>query len=80
MIKDRSGNIIAQDSAQGGALDFLYGNAFGRLITKLLSRKFISELGRIYMNSSLSKRRINNIQALVPKRSEGLTSYTHNCN
>ncbi|MBQ5837275.1 MAG: phosphatidylserine decarboxylase [Clostridia bacterium] len=61
MIKDRSGNIIAQDSAQGGALDFLYGNAFGRLITKLLTRKFISKLGRIYMNSSLSKRRINKL-------------------
>ena len=61
MIKDRSGNIIAQDSAQGGALDFLYGNAFGRLITKLLSRKFISELGRMYMNSSFSKRRINKL-------------------
>lgn len=61
MIKDRSGNIIAQDSAQGGALNFMYGNAFGRLITKLLSRRFISELGRIYMNSSLSKRRINKL-------------------
>ena len=61
MIKDRSGNIIAQDSAQGGALDFLYGNAFGRLITKLLSRKFISEIGRMYMNSSFSKRRINKL-------------------
>ena len=61
MIKDRSGNIIAQDSAQGGALDFLYGNAFGRLITKLLSRKFISEIGRMYMNSSLSKKRISKL-------------------
>ena len=61
MIKDRSGKIIAVDSAQGGALDFLYGNAFGRVITKLLSRKFISELGRIYMNSSFSKKRINKL-------------------
>lgn len=58
MIKDRSGNILAVDSAQGGALDFLYGNAFGRFITKLLARRFISELGRIYMESPLSKKRI----------------------
>ena len=58
MIKDRNGNIIATDSAQGGMLDFLYKNAFGRFVTKLLSRKFISELGRLYMESPLSKRRI----------------------
>lgn len=61
MIKDRSGNILAEDSAQGGALDFLYGNAFGRLIGKLLIRKFISNLGRLYMDSSFSKRRINKL-------------------
>lgn len=61
MIKDRSGNIIAQDSAQGGALNFLYNNAFGRLISKLLVRKFVSNLGRLYMESSLSKRRIKKL-------------------
>lgn len=61
MIKDRKGNIIAYDSAQGGALDFLYKNAFGRFITRLLTRKFISELGRLYMESRFSKRRIKRL-------------------
>jgi hypothetical protein len=61
MIKDRNGNIIATDSAQGSMLDFLYKNAFGRFVTKLLTRKFISELGRIYMESPLSKRRISKL-------------------
>ncbi len=72
MIKDRSGNIIAHDSAQGGALDFMYGNAFGRLITKLLTRKFISELGRLYMSSSLSKGRINK---LIKSENIDMTQY-----
>ena len=58
MIKDRAGNILSQDSGQSGALDFLYGNALGRIILKLLTRRFISELGRKYMESPLSKRRI----------------------
>ena len=58
MIKDRAGNILSQDSGQSGALDFLYDNALGRIILKLLTRRFISELGRKYMESPLSKRRI----------------------
>ncbi len=58
MIKDRNGNIISSDEKQDGFLSFLYNNFFGRLITKILCRRFISELGRIYMNSSLSKPRI----------------------
>lgn len=61
MIKDRSGNILSHDSAQGSALDFLYNNSFGRLVTKLLCRKFVSELGRVYMNSRFSKRRIKRL-------------------
>ncbi len=61
MIKDRAGNILAYDSAQGSSLDFLYKTAFGRLITKLLTRKFISELGRVYMESRFSKRRIQKL-------------------
>lgn len=61
MIKDRTGKILAYDSAQGGSLDFLYKNAVGRLITKLLTRKFVSELGRVYMESRFSKRRIKKL-------------------
>lgn len=72
MIKDRAGNIIATDSAQGGALDFLYKTALGRLITKLLTRKFISELGRLYMESALSKGRI---KRLIKEHSIDISEY-----
>ncbi len=58
MIKDRSGNILSADNGQESTLSFLYGNAFGRLITKLLCRRFISNIGKAYMNSRFSKRRI----------------------
>ncbi len=61
MIKDRNGNIIASDEKQDGFLSFLYNNFFGRLLTKILCRRFISELGRVYMNSSLSKKRIDKL-------------------
>lgn len=58
MIKDRSGNILSADNGQETTLSFLYGNAFGRLITKLLCRRFVSNIGKAYMNSRFSKRRI----------------------
>ncbi len=61
MIKDRNGNIISSDEKQDGFLSFLYNNFFGRLLTKILCRRFISELGRVYMSSSLSKPRINKL-------------------
>lgn len=61
MIKDRNGNIVASDEKQDGFLSFLYNNFFGRLITKILCRRFVSELGRVYMNSSFSKKRINKL-------------------
>ena len=58
MIKDRAGNVLVADNGQESTLSFLYGNAFGRLITKLLCRRFISNIGKAYMNSRFSKRRI----------------------
>ena len=61
MIKDRSGNIIAQDSGESGSLKFFYKNAFGRLLNKLMVRKFISNLGRAYMDSRFSKGRIKKL-------------------
>ncbi len=58
MIKDRSGNTVTTDSGQSKTLSFLYENAFGRLLAKLLVRRFVSNLGRVYMESPLSKKRI----------------------
>ena len=40
------------------ALNFFYGNFFGRIILRIIISKPISNLVAIYMNSSLSKRRI----------------------
>lgn len=40
------------------SLKLLYGNVVGRFILKILTRKWFSNLGAIYMNSTLSKLRI----------------------
>lgn len=61
MVKDRSGNILKDDGAQDKTLSFLYNNAFGKILSKLLVRKFISNLGRVYMESPLSKGRISKL-------------------
>ena len=61
MIKDRLGNIVDSDDSQDKTLGFLYENSFGRLLNKLLVRKFVSNLGRIYMESPLSKCRIKKL-------------------
>ena len=49
-------NIITESSK---TLNFLYGNILGRCILKILTRKFVSNIIGLYMNSSFSKRRIN---------------------
>ncbi len=61
MIKDRSGNILASDEGQEKTLSFFYENAFGRVLTKLLCRRFISNIVKSYMESPLSKGRINKL-------------------
>ena len=48
-------NIITESSK---TLNFLYGNFLGRCIIKIATRKFVSNLIGAYMNSSLSKHRI----------------------
>ena len=48
-------NIITESSK---ALNFLYGNFFGRCILKIATRKFFSNLIGAYMNSRLSRHRI----------------------
>ncbi len=42
-----------------GALGFLYENAFGRVILKLLTARWVSKLAGAYLNSRLSKCHIN---------------------
>lgn len=58
MILDRAGNETASDGGQEKFLAFLYNNAFGRVLLKLLCRRFVSDIGGTYMRSRLSKRRI----------------------
>ena len=63
MIKDRNGNILSGDEKQDNFLSFLYKNRFGRIIMRVFCRRWISNLGRIYMTSSLSKPRIKRLIA-----------------
>ncbi len=72
MIKDRSGNIIASDNQQESTLSFLYETAFGRILTKMLCRRFISNLGKAYMSSRFSKGRINK---LIKKHNIDMNDY-----
>lgn len=58
MIVDREGNEISCDGGQERFLEFLYYSMYGRLLLKLLNRRWISNLGEKYMSSRLSKRRI----------------------
>ena len=43
----------------GKALNFFYGNIFGRCLLKIATKKWVSNLIASYMNSSLSKRKID---------------------
>lgn len=61
MIKDRMGNVVSSDDTQDKTLTFLYKKPLGKLLSKLLVRKFVSNLGRIYMESPLSKGRIDKL-------------------
>ncbi len=61
MQKDRLGNIVASDCEQEKTLSFLYSNAIGRVLLKLLCRRFVSNIVRVYMNSRFSKPRINKL-------------------
>lgn len=58
MIKDRNGNILDSNTKESSSLRFLYNTLVGRLILNILIRPFASKLMGVYMNSSLSKRRI----------------------
>ena len=54
-LRNSKENIITESSK---ALNFFYNTFVGRVILKLLTRKFFSNLIAVYMNSSLSKYKI----------------------
>ena len=58
MFTDRINNSV-EEIKYGKDVSFLYNNFFGRIILKLIYNRFISNIIGIYMNSSLSKGRIN---------------------
>ena len=58
MIYDRKNNKIFDEKESLG-LKILYSNMAGRLILKPFTYKWFTTLGEKYMNSKLSKRKIN---------------------
>ena len=72
MIKDRNGNIIQGDAQQEKTLAFLYNNPVGKVVLKLLCRRFISNMGKIYMESPFSKARI---KKLIKQHSIDMSQY-----
>lgn len=62
-IKSREGDYIDTYKSGDKSLDFLYGSLTGRLVLLLLTRRFISKLAGVYMNSGLSKHRIKSTVA-----------------
>ncbi len=58
ITRDRNSkdNIITESSK---TLNFLYNTFVGRILLKIVTTKFISNIIGLYMNSSLSKRKIN---------------------
>lgn len=59
IVVDRLGNVITNGESQNNLLKKLYGTFLGRCALKVLVCRFVSNIGGWYMNSSLSKRRIN---------------------
>lgn len=72
MIKDRSGNIVSADEQQERTLSFLYETSLGRLLTKLLCRRFVSDIAAWYMDSRLSRGRI---KKLIKKHNIDISDY-----
>ncbi|OGO88542.1 MAG: phosphatidylserine decarboxylase [Clostridiales bacterium GWF2_36_10] len=54
-IKSREGKYIDNCISSDGSLGFLYGSVAGRIILKLLTKRFVSNIAGLYMNSRFSK-------------------------
>lgn len=57
-IYDRMGHEIIVDQSQNNLLKLLYSHVLGRCVLKVLTLPFITQIGGKYMNSSLSKHKI----------------------
>lgn len=57
-IYDRMGHEIIVDQSQNNLLKLLYSHVSGRCVLKVLTLPFITQIGGKYMNSSLSKHKI----------------------
>ena len=57
-IYDRKGQELIVDQSQNNFLKMLYSHLLGRCMLKVLTLPFITHLGGMYMNSFLSKRKI----------------------
>ena len=57
-IYDRQGQEIIVDQSQNNLLKLLYSHVLGRCALKVLTLPFITHIGGMYMNSSLSKHKI----------------------
>ena len=71
-VFDRQKNTCADETVNGGALSFLYGNAFGRCVLKVLYSRFISRLAGRYMSGGISRRRI---APFIAENSIDMTQY-----
>ncbi|MDD8049533.1 MAG: phosphatidylserine decarboxylase [Thomasclavelia sp.] len=59
MILDRKGNKVSGNETQNNLLDTLYSTSLGRCALKILTCKFVSVIGGLYMSSPLSTAHIN---------------------
>ncbi len=53
--KDRRGNIIKNNSGQDGLISYLYESRSGRKVLQVLTKRFVSDLAGIALNTGLSR-------------------------
>ncbi len=71
-IYDRKGQEVIVDQSQNNLLKLLYSHVLGRCLLKVLTLPFITYLGGIYMNSFLSKHKI---QPFIQKNQIDMSQY-----
>lgn len=71
-IYDRKGQEVIVDQSQNNLLKLLYSHVLGRCLLKVLTLPFITYLGGRYMNSFLSKHKI---QPFIQKNQIDMSQY-----
>lgn len=71
-IYDRNGHEVIVDQSQNNLLKKLYSHGLGRCLLKVLTLPFITHIGGLYMNSSLSKHKI---QSFIDKNKIDMSQY-----